>query len=148
MINTVGRWMIFRNYNWPISVRNKLFRVYANLLRMRKPASPIKAALTAAGYDRFDANPARANSIDKFVRCDLNVGDLLGPFGTPKALRTRSRGLHDLRALNVMPAGCCSPIDEWTWRFDGKTYVSFSKRKVKQTCPLDPSPPACSPNPP
>ncbi|WP_394838096.1 hypothetical protein LVJ94_14395 [Pendulispora rubella] len=80
--------------------------------------------------------------------CGYYVGDLLGPFGTPKPLRASSRGLYDLRARNVMPAGCCSPIDEWTWRFDGKTYVSSSKRKVKQTCPLDPSPPTCSPNPP
>jgi hypothetical protein len=75
IINTVGCWMLFRNYNWPVKIRDELFRIYAALARMKKKKE-YRAALVAAGYDAKEADPppapTTAGSVNKFKFCDLN----------------------------------------------------------------------------
>jgi hypothetical protein len=74
MINTIGCWMIFRNYNWPVQLRSQLFRVYARSVRTGRSRAATEHALAALGYDLPDTGPASPmiGSFDKFLSCDLN----------------------------------------------------------------------------
>jgi hypothetical protein len=75
MINTVGCWMLFRNYNFPkqndagIPIEDELDRILNRLLRDGASKKTVLAALAKVGYDapdsggkftRFDANHAYA----------------------------------------------------------------------------------------
>lgn len=71
-INTVGCWMLFRNYNWPQKndkgepIEDKLDRIYCKIMRPRKaPLEDLLKALAEVGYDD-------ETSFDKFAAFDRN----------------------------------------------------------------------------
>ena len=72
MINTVGCWMLFRNYNWPRSISDRLDLILRRDLRGRMSASSSPAArckvgariasnLAAVGYDALSPLPIAAS---------------------------------------------------------------------------------------
>jgi hypothetical protein len=71
MINTVGCWMLFRNYNFPIKddkgapVEDELDRILNRLLRGGASKKTVLAALAKIGYDAPDSG-------GKFTRFDAN----------------------------------------------------------------------------
>ncbi|HST43670.1 MAG TPA: hypothetical protein VLK29_00430, partial [Luteimonas sp.] len=74
VINTVGCWMLFRNYNWPSDIADRLCDLYTDVWRINghRPSPRLLAALKALGYD-FAGDPLNASSYDKFWWYDLNA---------------------------------------------------------------------------
>ncbi len=83
VVNTLGCWMLFRNYNWPKSLASQFERVYRIVRRLRRFNSPqviaaLGQATDAAGrrYDVTNPPPGRRNSLEKFSRFDRNFAHL------------------------------------------------------------------------
>ena len=72
MINTVGCWMIFRNFNWPESKRDAFFRIYSGIFRDNDPNdTKTPAALAALGYD-VPSSSTVIGSVNKWFLGDRN----------------------------------------------------------------------------
>lgn len=90
MINTIGCWMLFRNFNWPREQATGFQRVYTRLrntlavLRRAKfkgrmhPSMqiPATAELVTLGYDAITPTPGESTSFDKFYLFDRNFAYL------------------------------------------------------------------------
>ena len=80
MINTVGCWMLFRNYNWPRPIHLQLDLIYRKLLRgstAKNKEALIKDALATVGYDvRVKPDSDTSNSMGKFSFFDQNFAYL------------------------------------------------------------------------
>jgi len=79
MINTIGCWMLFRNYNWPIDKVKAFDRIYRHLLRALGPSGKAKviAALAKEGYDApKDPAAGLSGSPSKFMSFDRNFAYL------------------------------------------------------------------------
>lgn len=74
-INTIGCWMLFRNYNWPVDKAASFDQIYRKILRGSQRNKPAIDALARPenGYDvpRDPADPLRA-SFAKFAGFDRN----------------------------------------------------------------------------
>lgn len=72
-INTVGCWMLFRNYNWPWNRRAEFLSIYVNDFRPLDPWEPIvKRKLRSLGYDVMGEADDWSSSSRKFVAYDQN----------------------------------------------------------------------------
>ena len=73
ILNTKGCWMLFRNYNWPLTVRDRFFHLYTHIVRTTKPnKKELRRQLAAAGYDVQSEPPQPTDSPPKFLLFDLN----------------------------------------------------------------------------
>ena len=80
IINTVGCWMMFRNYNWPVTLRTEFFRIYSNIFRQHTVESLLetKKAIARFGYNlnstenEFDITKDTISSPSKWMYGDLN----------------------------------------------------------------------------
>ena len=74
MINTKGCWMLFRNFNWPIALRDELEKAYLKVERAGQGKNAVIAALTRVGYDikPGEAPPGFSSSYDKYCQYDRN----------------------------------------------------------------------------
>lgn len=74
VINTVGCWMLFRNFNWPTRFADRLCDLYTDVWRVQgsKKTSGMIAKLAAAGYD-FPGDSTHASSYAKFCWYDKNA---------------------------------------------------------------------------
>lgn len=74
-VNTIGCWMLFRNYNWPVDKAASFDRIYRKILRGSKDNKSTIAELAKPenGYDvpRDPADPLRA-SFPKYAAFDRN----------------------------------------------------------------------------
>lgn len=68
ILNTIGCWMLFRNYNWPIAKRIELFRIYTRFTRAGASAATVAAQLANpnVGYN------VPSVSFNKYLFFDLN----------------------------------------------------------------------------
>ena len=69
-INTIGCWMLFRNFNWPRSKSDEFDRIYVKLHR-RNQNRQAEEALAAAGYDA-PRTATQCSSPQKFYWFDRN----------------------------------------------------------------------------
>jgi hypothetical protein len=79
MINTIGCWMLFRNYNWPINKVEAFDHIYRHLGRAlgRSGKSRVIAALAKEGYDApKDLDAGLSGSLSKFANFDRNFAYL------------------------------------------------------------------------
>ena len=68
MINTIGCWMLFRNYNWPDPIIKELDRVYRRVFRPNMSnLLALKDALTPVGYDVRNPTQQDSSSGGKFL---------------------------------------------------------------------------------
>ena len=70
MINTIGCWMLFRNFNWPRSKSDEFDRIYFKLHRQDKTKAT-EEALAALGYDA-PATATQSSSPQKYYWFDRN----------------------------------------------------------------------------
>jgi hypothetical protein len=88
-INTVGCWMLFRNYNWPESIAVELDRIFRNTMRAHmwkdmpkelrnKVFEKVRKELAEKGYNALKAtqvdkdSPMISSSLGKFLGYDSN----------------------------------------------------------------------------
>ena len=75
IINTIGCWMLFRNYNWPVDKAVSFDRIYRKFLRIDNSGKTSKPELAKPenGYDS-PGDPAQglSSSIAKFAAFDMN----------------------------------------------------------------------------
>lgn len=83
VVNTLGCWMLFRNYNWPRNVATEFERAYRVARRLRRTrAAPVLVELAKVAnpqglrYDVATPPPGRSDSLDKFGRFDRNFAHL------------------------------------------------------------------------
>lgn len=74
MINTKGCWMLFRNFNWPVSMHDELDRIYRKVDRAGRGKKAVIAELAKVGYDvEPGKEPAGfSSSYDKYFKYDRN----------------------------------------------------------------------------
>lgn len=75
MINTIGCWMLFRNFNWPRSIFNPLDRIYRRLHREGRSKKAVEDELANVGYNA-QASSGLSSSYDKFLLYDRNFAYL------------------------------------------------------------------------
>lgn len=79
MINTRGCWMLFRNFNWPVKIREELYYIYRKIERTKGGKGAVKAALKTKACHQgvcYDFEPqtgsTHSSSYDKFISYDRN----------------------------------------------------------------------------
>lgn len=75
MINTVGCWMLFRNYNWPRAKTDDFDRIYVTLTRQDAGRARELSALSALGYDAKKTDTL-SSSGQKYINFDRNFSYL------------------------------------------------------------------------
>ncbi|MEA3154390.1 MAG: hypothetical protein QOK44_1979 [Betaproteobacteria bacterium] len=79
MINTIGCWMLFRNFNWPVEKAVQFDRLYRKTYRPGFRFGALEAALKLPenGYDApDDPTDVRSGSFNKFMAFDKNIAYL------------------------------------------------------------------------
>jgi hypothetical protein len=74
-INTIGCWMLFRNYNWPVDKAARFDRIYRKLLRIDNSGKSCipELAKPENGYDApVDPTNTVSSSLAKFAAFDMN----------------------------------------------------------------------------
>lgn len=159
MINTVGCWMLFRNYNWPRARFNQLCDIFTQTCRQEfialsgdeETSNAYKYPLTHkklddAGYNAPETSQ-EASSFDKFVEFDRNYAFLwffheivgvkyLAPyFGQIKARLSQNdynnHGQVDLTTIPLSQANKPPPFNDP----DEKNFCCY---EVKQRHKIDP----------
>lgn len=103
MINTVGCWMLFRNYNWPRSKFSKFEGFYCRQLRQSNDHKLVSKLLADEGYDfAGDESKGLSSSFLKFVVFDRNYAylwffhEIVGiKYISDKISYLKSRGVND-----------------------------------------------------
>lgn len=79
IINTIGCWMLFRNYNWPVSKAREFERLYMRMRQMQAANASVAAIrkflaeeLVKLGYDVVKPAAGEANSSRKYMTLDHN----------------------------------------------------------------------------
>jgi hypothetical protein len=83
IINTIGCWMLFRNYNWPRDKAREFERVFIRGRQLQGAGASVgairkarQAMLTPLGYDVLEATATETNSMTKFAGFDRNFAYL------------------------------------------------------------------------
>ena len=72
IVNTMGCWMLFRNYNWPIPVRDRFLSIYIRDYRSTNKEDVARLKLAHLGYDVETATATHSSSIEKWRDWDQN----------------------------------------------------------------------------
>lgn len=138
-INTVGCWMLFRNYNWPQAHREEFFRIFFRHLRENYDAVAANRELAALGYNvPSDATSPVIGSFSKFLYIDHNYAHTFfmrhvvgiqyfsnGASGLHEAMNQHQT--HGLVLEPSFPRAALLPASRrahcWTYRRLGRTGV-------------------------
>jgi hypothetical protein len=110
LVNTKGCWMLFRNCNWPIRVRDEFLSIYCRDYRSSTVSDAVVISkLTSLGYDVTAATTTRSDSFQKWRDWDQNFAysfffdRLIGVKFYSKAKAGYEPTLHNTHGRTVNP---------------------------------------------